>query len=184
MKKSYLFSSLFVLLVGIISSLIGFIIPYNDMIETQKTIIGNQYSYSYYLTNDDCLWITLGALGIAMLLSSVFALLFSKTVLKCCSPITSLIALAISICAGAGLVCFFEFLGSSPTRNPIAYPAAQGGIMICTMIGLMLIVSYGILWFKKMSFRGFLFDVLLSVVYFPGLFFFFIYLDNVLRNIL
>ena len=114
-------------------------------------------------------------LGITLIISSVFCLLFSKTVGVYCGLATSAISLGLSAVGAVGLVCallcFAIVAFWEPSRYPIQFPASVILGLLCLFAFLALIALYFKVRCRKWSIKGLVIDVLTSLVYLPAFFF-------------
>ena len=132
--------------------------------------------------------IALGLLGAATMLSAAVSLVFSGTIKGNCTPGTSALALGLSTCVSAGLVCALEFVAcfafGSLEQHPVAVPVSVfgGGIAFFALWGL------GWLYWKRRklspSGKGVLLDVLTAVAYLPGTFYTFCCLEGFLSELI
>jgi len=122
-------------------------------------------------------------LGISFAVSSGFCLLFSNTVKKHCSINTSVISLGLSSVGALGLVCAFLWFSivsfGEMSKHPIAYPVSILLGIVCFFAFAVLIAVYLKLRKTNWSIKGFIIDVLTSVIFLPTFFFIFAYLYEV-----
>lgn len=124
---------------------------------------------------------TLVLLGVAVMISAVFCLLFSKTVQGHCGLKTSLVSLGLSATGAAGLCCVLIWIacvafGGAPKHYPVRYPLSIALGMVCLCVFILLGLLYCKLREGKWSIRGVVIDVLTSILYLPAFFFAFNYL--------
>ena len=131
--------------------------------------------------------IALVLLGAASVLIAVFCLLFSGTVKRCCTPGTSVLAVALSACVAAGLGCVMEFIAciafGSLGRHPIALPLSFFGGVTAFFALLGFAWLYGKRRKLAPSGKGLFLDVLAAVVSFPGFFYGFCCLTGFLADL-
>lgn len=118
--------------------------------------------------------IALILLGISVVISSGFCLLFSKTVNKHCNIKTSAISLGLSGVGAAGLVCalwcFAIVMFDGSSKFPIEYPVSISLGVLCFLAFILLIGLYFMVRGKNWSIIGVIIDVLTSIVYLPAFF--------------
>ena len=193
-KKSYLTTFVILLSVGAILLATGLLAPLYFLETSAGTkpigIIGGSgvYTYSFlFWTQFNGLWASLTLLGGAMILSSAFALIFHKLISKTCGTITSLHSLALSVFGSTGLIfaIYTELTSGTATMR---YPNANLTFCVCSFICLficfVLLLSYLLQWCKRASFRGLLFETMLTILYFPGCFLFANAIVHILWDIL
>lgn len=123
-------------------------------------------------------------LGMSLIISSGFCLLFSRAVQRHCNIYCSAISLGLSCVGALGLACVFiwyitvSFGGMS--RFPIQYPVSIWLGSLCLFAFLVLIVLYFKTRMKNWSIKGFIIDILTSIVYLPMFFYAFSYLYGIL----
>ncbi len=118
----------------------------------------------------ECNWILI-FLGIDLILTAVFCLIFSKTVKLFCTTKIFAISLAISAVGTTGLVCFLRWLVivgfGEMSRFPIEYPFS----IICGLLSLLLFIFLVLLYIKyrkqKWSVKGILTDISAAIIYMP-----------------
>ena len=112
--------------------------------------------------------------GLPTAVCSLFSLIFSRTVKKCCCFSTTATALGLSACASLGAYSLFTFAScfflNTPSKHPIAFPASIGCGMIALIGLILLMVLYRKLRGKKKSALGVFFDVAFSLMYMPAFF--------------
>ena len=113
-------------------------------------------------------------LGIAMVISAGFCLIFTKTVEKHCTLYSTATALGLSAVGGAGLCCTvnaFRIARSNNVRKfPVGYPASIAGGIACLVIFLAFIVVYFFTRKGKFTVIGLALDILTGILYLPGFF--------------
>ena len=185
-------NALIILILGVLISLLGFIAPivyWNNYTSNNGAIgiIGGADAPTYtfmLLALFDGLPFVLAFLGISLIISSGFCLLFSNTVKKHCNINTSVISLGLSGIGALGLVCVFLWFSivsfGEMSKHPIEYPISILLGIACFFVFMILIVLY--LKFRKTawSLKGFCIDILTSVIYLPTFFFAFSYLYEIL----
>ena len=180
-------NALIILILGVVMSVVGLIAPLislNFASEGGATgIIGgaDAPTYKFLLFNllDGLLFVVL-LLGISLILSSAFCLLFSKTVRKHCNISTSALSLGLSSVGALGLVCalvwFVMAAFGETSKHPIEYPVSITLGVSCFFIFICLIAVYVYKRSRNWSVIGVIIDVLTSIVYLPAFFFAFTYL--------
>lgn len=174
-------NSLIVLIVGFVSLLIGAITPIvcleNFKSKSGVGIIGGASSntYKFLLASlFDGFLMFLVLLGIALIISAVFCLLFSNTVKTHCNIKTSLISLGLSSIGALGVFCavlWFTFVSFHETSKfPIAYPVSVMIGVVCLFVFFLLIMFYIKSRKNIWSVKGFVIDILTSIIYFPAFF--------------
>lgn len=127
-------------------------------------------------------------IALPLILSGAFYLIFTKIVKQNCTLKTSAVALGISAAGGLGLYCFFSLAiidaFNSVGESPILFPVARifGVLSLITFIGL--IVLYVLLRKKKMSIKGMVLDVIISVIFLPSFFCIFACAHQVLSDLI
>ena len=125
--------------------------------------------------------------GLPTAFCSLFALILSHPIKKCCSIPTSATALGLSACASLGacaLLIFAScFIMTDPSKHPIALPAS----VVCGMIALIGFILLMVLYYKqrnkKHSIPGVFLDVVFSIMYMPAFFLANIVISNFLSEI-
>ena len=136
-------------------------------------------TYTFMLwVSCDGLPIALISLGICLVISAVFCLIFSNTVQKYCNIKTSLISLGISC---IGLVCAFLWFSIAlfweMSRRPISILLG----VICLFVFIGLIIVYLKLRKTNWSIKGLIIDILTSIIYLPTFFYIFSYIYGLLN---
>lgn len=173
--------ALWVLLSGIGVSLLGFMEPivYLEIVMRGPStgIVGGMDGPTYWFLLSKMYdgWpIAFVLLGISVVISSGFCLLFSKTVHTHCNIETSAISLGLSGVGAAGLVsalwCFAIVVLDRPSRFPIEYPVSIALGVLCFLAFILLIGLYFMVRGKNWSIIGVIIDVLTSIVYLPAFF--------------
>ena len=113
-------------------------------------------------------------LGIAMVISAGFCLIFTKTVEKHCTLYSTATAMGFSAAGGAGILCavyaFRIAMSNNVRKFPVGYPASIAGGIACLVIFLALIVVYFFTRKGKFTVIGLVLDILTSILYLPGFF--------------
>lgn len=122
--------------------------------------------------------------GIALVVSALFCLIFSKTVKNNCNIKTTALSLMLSAVGALGLVCVTLWIVivsfGEMSRHPISYPVSILLGMFCFFMFLVLIALYFITRKKNWSIKGIVIDVLTSILYLLPFFFAFEYLYETL----
>ena len=126
----------------------------------------------------------IGMLGISMILSAGFCLLFSGTVRKHCTVATSAIALGLSATGALGLVCVLVWSSivafDSARHYPIEFPVSIMLGLLCLCAFLILFSLYFKVREKHKSIPGLLIDVFSGILYLPAYFLAFSYLYEII----
>ena len=124
--------------------------------------------------------------GLPTAVCSLFSLIFSRMVKKCCCFPTAATALGLSACASLGAYsllifasCFFL---TDPSKHPIAFPASVACGMVALIGFILLMALYCKLRGKKPSVPGIFFDVVFSLMYMPAFFCSYNYIYSLLSN--
>ncbi len=185
-------NALIILILGVLMSALGFIAPivYWNNYTLHNGVVGiiggaDTPTYTFMLSAlFDGLPFVLILLGISLVVSSVFCLLFSKTVRKHCNIKTSIISLGLSGVGALGLVCSFLWFSivsfGEMSKHPIKYPVSILLGIVCFFAFVVLIAIYLKLRKINWSIKGFIIDVLTSIAYLPAFFFLFSYLYEIL----
>lgn len=181
-------NSLLVLFLGFTVSFIGFIMPliyWKSYISNNGAIgiIGgaDAPTYTFMLSAlFDGLPFVLVILGIILVVSSVFCLLFPNVIKKHCNINTSIISLGLSILGALGLVCAFLWFSivsfGEMSKRPIEYHVSVL-IGIISFFGFIFLIALYLKTRKKnWSIKGIVIDVFTSIVYLLAFFFIFSYL--------
>ena len=177
-------NSLIVLIAGFVSLLIGAITPIVCLkISLKKMKVGiiggaSSHTYKFLLASlFDGFLMVLVLLGIALIISAVFCLLFSNTVKTHCNIKTSLISLGLSSIGALSVLCallWFEFVSFHETsKHPLIYPVSVLLGVVCLFVFFLLIMFYMKLRKNNWSVKGLVIDILTSIIYFPAFFFIF-----------
>ena len=182
-------NSVFALIFGFVILLVGAVMPliywgnYTSRNGTIGIIVGSAAppSYTFMLSAlFDGLPIILILFGISIVISSVFCLLFSKTVNVCCNIYTSVLSLGLSAVSAIGLVCAFLWFTivsfGEMSKHPIEYPASILLGILCFLAFAVLIVLYFKACRINWSIKGIVIDALTFIVYLPTFSFLFMYL--------
>ncbi len=114
-------------------------------------------------------------IGITLILTVLFCIIFKKTVKNNCTVKTTAISLGLSLSGALGLVCFFVWLPiayfGEVSLYPISYPVSIIGAYLCLVVFLSLCAWYIFCRIKNKSFKGVVIDVLTSALYLPVFFF-------------
>ncbi len=172
-------NAIILLILGAFMLFLGFIAPivYWTHYTSQNGAIGiigatEAPTYTFLLSASfDGLPLVFILLGISLVVSAGFCLIFSNAVLKYCGTGTSVISLGVSGVSALGLVCAFSWFSIGETSNhPIACLISAILGMICLFAFVALIAIYLKVrktnWFKK----GLCIDILTSILYLPGFF--------------
>ena len=164
------------LVVGALAILAGFGIPALTVLlsDLGGDIIGGADlpTFKFVFWREE-ICVALVALGIPLVLISLFCLVFPSFVQKNFSVKTTALALGISATGAFGLCCFFTWLGAvmeSVKKYPISYPASIAGGVLALVLFFTLIVLYCIERVKNFKIVGNLLDVLTSIIFLPFFF--------------
>lgn len=186
-------NALIILIVGALMSVLGFLAPivYWNNYTSQNGYIGiiggaDAPSYTFMLSAlFDGLPFVLVLSGICLVASASFCLIFSNTVKKHCNIKTSAISLALSAVGALGLVCAFLWFSivafGETSKHPIEYPVSVLLGIVCFFAFIILIAVYLKMRKTNWSVKGFIIDVLASVIYLPTFFFWFSYFYELLN---
>ena len=123
-------------------------------------------------------------IGITLIISGLFCLVFSKTIKNNCNIKTSALSLGLSAVVALGLVCAFLWVTivsfGAMSKHPIEYPLSILLGIVCFLAFIVLIAIYVKQRKMNRSLKGFIIDVLTSVIYLPAFFFLFSYLSQIL----
>lgn len=182
--------ALWALLAGFVIALAGVAMPLAVLYLTPQdpriSIIGAADAPTYYLIIstllDNMPWV-LVLLGLTLMISAVFCLLFSKTVRGHCTVKTSLISLGLSATGALGLICVLVWFSivafDEVSKHPIEYPLSIAAGLLCLCAFITLILQYFNMRKEKWSGKGLLIDVLTSIIYLPVFFYIFSYLCEI-----
>ena len=173
--------ALWVLLSGIGVSLVGLLTPIVylriAMHGGSMGIVGGADwpTYWFILSHLYDGWaIVLILLGISVVISSGFCLVFSKTVSTHCNIKTSAISLGLSGVGALGVYCVFWWVAiaafGEASKHPVEYPVSVVLGMLSFMAFVFLIGLYFIVRRKNWSIKGIVLDVLTSLLYLPSFF--------------
>ena len=184
--------SLLTLLTGVLFSIIGVIIPFITLknYTSQNGAIGiiggaDTPTYEFVVFRILNGWTFVIILfGITLIISALFCLIFSKTVKNNCSIKTTVLSLGLSAVGALGLVCVFLWLSivsfGEMSKHPIEYPVSVL-LGIISFFGFIVLIAIYLKTRKtNWSIKGFIIDVLTSIIYLPTFFFAFSYLYNTL----
>ena len=176
--------ALVLLLVGLL--LLGVVIGLPQLVQegTQVAvaIIGGADGPTFQYQLDRLMHSVNGCLvlwGVALTLTGLFCLIFTKTVKKHCTVKTSAIAMCTSLVTAAGLICFLELFsialvtaafggaGRYPVRSAVS--VLLGTFCFAAFVGLM-ILYYCCRKGKKAK-AGVALDVLTTLLYLPAFFY-------------
>ena len=179
-------NALITLIVGVLISLCGFIGPIIAYSNNYKNngavgIIGGADYPTYELMLSvlfDGLPFVLILLGISVVVSAGFCLIFSNTVKSHCNLKTSLTAVGLSCVGALGLVCVVLcFLMSDDfARYTVKYPVIKVLGIVCFAAFIALIAVYLKLRKTNRSAKGILIDALTCLLYAPVFFLAFAYI--------
>lgn len=127
-------------------------------------------------------------LGVSLIVSATFCLIFSKTVNAHCSITTSIISLGLSAIGAAGLVCvlvwFITVAFGEAARHPILHPVSIILGIICLLAFIVLILVYFKARKTKPSAKGIVIDALTSIIYLSPFFFVLASLYEIIENLI
>ena len=182
--------SLLTLLTGVLFSIIGVIIPFitlkNHTYQNGAIgIIGGAdtptYEFVVFRILNGWPFVTI-LFGSALIVSALFCLIFSKTVKNNCSIKTTVLSLGLSAVGAAGLVCAFLWFTiisfGEMSKHPIEYPVSVLLGIISFLGFIVLIALYLKIRKTNWSIKGFIIDVLTSIIYLPTFFFVLSYMYN------
>jgi len=184
--------SLLTLLTGALFSIIGVIIPFITLKNyTYQNggigIIGGAdtptYEFVVFRILNGWPFVTI-LFGSALIVSALFCLIFSKTVKNNCGIKATVLSLGLSAVGALGLVCAFLWLSivsfGEMSKHPIEYPVSVL-LGIISFFGFIVLIALYLKTRKtNWSIKGFIIDVLTSIIYLPTFFFAFSYLYNTL----
>jgi len=179
--------SLLALLLGFIILLAGIMLPYLCMHLTPDNgstgIIGGADARTYQFLASRLLGglpYVLALLGIALVISSGFCLIFSKTVKIHCNIKTSAISLGLSGVGALGLNCVLWWFTIVAFGKMSSYPIEYPVSILLGLLSFFAFVGLIVLYFKvrkaNLSLIGIAIDVLTSIIYLPTFFLAFLYL--------
>lgn len=180
--------SLLTLLTGALFSIIGVIVPFITLqnYTSQNGAIGiiggadtPTYEFVVYCIMNGFPFVAI-LFGITLFVSALFCLIFSKTVKNNCNIKTTVLSLGLSAVGAAGLVCAFLWFKivsfGEMSKHPIEYPTSVLTGILCFFAFIVLIAIYFKVRKTNWSIKGFIIDVLTSIIYLPTFFFGFSYL--------
>ena len=182
--------SLLTLLTGVLFSIIGVIIPFITLknYTYQNGAIGiiggaDTPTYEFVVFRIMNGWPFVAILfGITLIVSALFCLIFSKTVKNNCHIKTTALSLGLSAVGAAGLVCAFLWfsivLFGEMSKHPIEYLVSVLLGIISFLGFIVLIALYLKIRKTNWSIKGFIIDVLTSIIYLPTFFFVLSYMYN------
>lgn len=184
--------SLLTLLIGALFSMIGVIAPFAALknYTSQNGAIGiiggaDTPTYKFIILRIMSGWSFIAILlGIALIISALFCLLFSKTVKNNCSIKTTALSLGLAAVGAAGLMCAFLWFTivsfGEMSKHPIAYPASKLMGILFFFAFVVLMVIYVKARKANWSIKGLIIDVLTCILYFPTFFSAFEYLYGII----
>ena len=187
--------SLITLVTGCLLTIIGFVVPFIAMqLHFEQPgatgIIGGAGAPTYWLFVFTVMngWpFCFMLLGAGLIVTSLFCLVFSKTVQVHCSIQTSAVSFCLSASGALGLVCAFMLYVISAfkeaSKHPIAYPFSLIVGLLSLFTFIVLIAAYFKFRKNKRSVKGLIIDILTCVFYFPAFFFSFSYLHQWISSI-
>lgn len=111
-------------------------------------------------------------LGCALIISSLFCFIFTKTVKNSLNLSTTTISLVISGMCSGGLYCFFVLaLLENHSKYPITYPVGVSLLLISFFSLPALLCAYFAIRQKHWSIKGIIIDILTSIIFMPSIFF-------------
>ena len=171
--------SLLTLLTGVLFSIIGVLIPFITLknYTYQNGAIGiiggaDTPTYEFVVFRIMNGWPFVASLfGITLIVSALFCLIFSKTVKNNCNIKTTALSLGLSAVGAAGLVCAFLWFTivsfGEMSKHPIQYPVSVLLGIISFLGFIVLIALYLKIRKTNWSIKGFIIDVLTSIIYLP-----------------
>lgn len=124
-------------------------------------------------------------ISIPLMVSAAFCLIFSNTVKASCNIKTTSISLALSAVGALGLDCvlywFTIVVFGEMSKYPNLYPIGIACGLLCLAAFAILIGVYFKTRKACWSAKGFIIDVLTSILYLPAFFFLFAYLISLVR---
>ena len=185
-------SAMWTLILGFVILLVGIMVPiiavrlYTSQHGSIGIIGGADGPTAIFLT-----WkklngwpVNFGLLGLNLIVSAAFCLLFSKTVIACCSRKTTLIALGLSGFGALGIMCVFSWytivVFHEMSKHPIEYPASILLGLACLAAFIFLVIYYFKTRKRNWSTKGFLIDIFTGILYFPVFLGFFVCLYQVM----
>lgn len=182
--------SLLTLLTGALFLIIGAIVPFITLqnYTSQNGAIGiiggaDTPTYEFVVFRILNGWPFVAILfGITLIVSALFCLIFSKTVKNNCNIKTTALSLGLSAVGAAGLVCAFLWFSivsfGEMSKHPIEYPVSVLLGIISFLGFIVLIALYLKIRKTNWSIKGFIIDVLTSIIYLPTFFFVLSYMYN------
>ncbi len=179
--------SLLTLLIGAILSIVGVIVPFIALqnYTSQNGAIGiiggaDTPTLEFLVMRIMNGWPFVAILfGVALIVSALFCLIFSKTIKNNCNIKTTAFSFVLSAVGAAGLVCallWFSVVSfDEMSKHPIAYPVSIILGIVCFFAFIVLIAVYLKMRKKNWSIKGLIIDVLTSIIYLPSSFFLFSY---------
>ena len=174
--KIKIFSTI-VFLFGIFSLFIKNIVPewilkiYADAKGISLLSDTNSITIKFFITNWSYLFLCLGC---ALIMTAMFCFLFTQTVKNTCTLATSAISIGLSAIGGMGVYCVLVWFSTvafgEQHKYPITYPTSIILGMFCFFLFIVLAVIYFYIKQKKQSLKGFVIDILTSIIYLPTFF--------------
>lgn len=188
--------STIVLIIGITLFIIGFILPlisfvfYTAQNGSVGIIGGADGPTAIYLTSTllfnkhSVVWLY----GVAFIISSLFCLIFEKTLKKSCSIKTSGISLSISAIISLGIYCFFCFIScfimTHPNKHPIIFPTSII-LGILSFVALIILINFYVKARKeKPSVKGIIIDILFVITFLVPFFITYLELHSTVSDLL
>jgi len=187
--------SLLALFAGVLIAVIGFVAPLiamqNHSAPSGATgIIGGADAPTYRFIASRVMdgWPFYAMLlGITLVITALFCLIFSKTVKQNCGIMTTAISFGLSAVGAMGLLCFLIWFGITAfhemSKHPISYPVSVSLGLACLLLFFGLIALYIDRRRKAWSSKGLCIDVLTSILYLPTFFCVFYYLYEKLSEL-
>lgn len=119
-------------------------------------------------------------LGLALVITALFCLIFPKTVQNSCSAKTTAVSLSLSAVGGMGLGCLTVWYSiivfHEMSQHPISYPVSILLGIACFVAFVVLIALHFKVRKPIWSIKGLVIDVCTSIIYLPTFFFAFSHL--------
>lgn len=144
--------------------------------------------YMFYASSmEGGLPLLLMVIGITLIITAVFCLIFPKTMVKNCLISTSLTSLSLSLFGALGIVCFFVWLPMAAFNEfsdaPIEHLVSVAVGVISFLAFIILIIVYFNLRKRNFSAKGFVIDILTSIIYLPAFICIFEYIRGFLDGV-